>query len=67
MRMCHKMRCEAEPVAAMFLRYEQREVVIEPVASDPAPGVVELCREHAARMTPPMGWSVRDRRPQLVG
>jgi hypothetical protein len=67
MRMCHKMRCEAEPVAAMSLRYEQREVVIDVVAADPDPGIVELCREHVARMTPPIGWSVHDRRPQLVG
>jgi hypothetical protein len=67
MRMCHKMRCEAESVVVLSLRYEAREVLIEPVGSDPAPGVVELCREHAGRMTPPMGWSVRDRRAELVG
>jgi hypothetical protein len=67
MRMCHKMRCEAEPVAAMSLRYEQREVWIDPVPADRDPGVVELCREHVERVTPPIGWSVHDRRPQLVG
>lgn len=67
MRVCAKMRCEAEPVAAMSLRYDQRQVVIGSVGKDRDPGVLELCREHADRITPPIGWTVRDLRPALVG
>jgi hypothetical protein len=61
------MRCEAEPVAALVLRYERREVLIERIAPTPDPSAVELCREHAAKVTPPIGWAIRERRPEPVG
>jgi hypothetical protein len=25
---------------------------------EPDPGLVELCPEHAARLTPPLGWTI---------
>jgi hypothetical protein len=25
---------------------------------EPDPGLVELCSEHAARLTPPLGWTI---------
>jgi hypothetical protein len=61
------MRCEAEPVAALVLRYEEREVVVEPVRPVRDPATLELCREHAAKVTPPVGWTIRARSPELVG
>lgn len=61
MRSCAKMRCGSEPVATVSLRYEAREVVVSPLVQRPDPSLVDLCREHAERMTPPMGWIRTDR------
>jgi hypothetical protein len=66
MRVCAKMRCGAEPVAAISLRYQAREVVVSMLASERDPSVLELCREHTAKMTPPVGWVVLDERDSLV-
>jgi hypothetical protein len=60
MRTCAKMRCEAEPVATISLRYRDREVVLGPLAPERDPTVLEFCREHASKMTPPLGWNVVD-------
>ena len=62
MRTCAKMRCEAEPVATITLGYAEREVVIGGLLAERDPNLLDLCREHAERMTPPVGWSVRDER-----
>jgi Protein of unknown function (DUF3499) len=67
MRVCAKMRCGAEPVAAISLRYQAREVVVSVLASERDPSVLELCREHTAKMTPPVGWVVLDERDALIG
>jgi len=67
MRTCAKMRCETEPVAVVSLRYGEREVVVEPLGRDRDPNLLELCREHALRLTAPVGWTIRDRRGELVG
>jgi hypothetical protein len=66
MRTCAKMRCGAEPVVSISLRYQEREVVLSNLAPQRDPSILELCREHTARMTPPIGWVVRDERPALV-
>jgi hypothetical protein len=60
MRTCAKMRCEAEPVATITLGYAEREVVIESLLEERDPNLLDLCQEHAERMTPPVGWTVRD-------
>ena len=62
MRTCAKMRCEAEPVATITLGYAEREVVIGGLLEERDPNLLDLCREHAERMTPPVGWTVRDAR-----
>jgi hypothetical protein len=49
-------------VATVRLRYADREVVIGDLAAERDPGALDVCRDHADRMTPPMGWSVRDER-----
>ena len=60
MRTCAKMRCEAEPVATVSLRYEEREVLIDELTSQRDRNLLDLCREHVERMTPPVGWTVSD-------
>jgi hypothetical protein len=62
MRACAKMRCGAEPVATVSLRYAEREVRIETLHVERDPHLLDLCREHVDRMTPPVGWTVRDAR-----
>lgn len=60
MRVCAKMRCEAEAVVTVRLEYADRRVVVAEV--EPTADGLDLCREHVDRMTPPMGWSVADDR-----
>jgi len=43
--------------------YGQRTVMLDPLAPDSAPGTYDLCFAHAARSTPPTGWTLRDRAP----
>lgn len=62
MRTCAKMRCDAEPIATVSLRYAEREVSIEPLLAERDRHLLDLCREHIDRLTPPVGWVVRDAR-----
>ena len=57
MRTCAKMRCDAEPVATVTLRYTDREVLVGDLLPDRDPNLLDLCREHVERMTPPWGGS----------
>jgi hypothetical protein len=62
MRTCAKMRCDAEPVATVSLRYTEREVAIGDLLAERDRNLLDLCRDHVERMTPPVGWTVRDTR-----
>lgn len=59
------MRCNADPAATVSLRYADREVVIADLAKERDPNLLDLCEEHVARMTPPVGWTVRDDRASV--
>jgi hypothetical protein len=63
------MRCGREPVVTIALSYAAREVVVADLMPERDPNLLDLCREHVDRMTPPVGWSVIDRRrtPAVVG
>ena len=56
------MRCDAEPAATVSLLYAERLVVIGDLVPERDPDLLDLCEEHVARMTPPVGWTVRDER-----
>ena len=56
------MRCDTEPAATVSLRYADRQVVIADLAGERDPKLLDLCDEHVGRMTPPVGWTVRDER-----
>jgi hypothetical protein len=60
------MRCGAEPVATVSLAYGEREVRIEALRAERDPHLLDLCREHVDRMTPPVGWTVRDARVPVL-
>jgi hypothetical protein len=56
------MRCNAEPAATVSLLYADRQVVIGDLIVERDPNLLDLCDEHVTRMTPPVGWTVRDAR-----
>lgn len=56
------MRCSAEPVVTVSLVYGDRAVVVGELAPDRDRARLDLCRDHAERMTPPLGWTVVDQR-----
>jgi hypothetical protein len=64
MRSCAKMRCDAEPVATVSLRYAERQVAIGDLTPQRDRHLLDLCREHVERMTPPVGWTVHDARAE---
>lgn len=66
MRACAKMRCGHEPVVTVSLRYAERTVLIEGLRSERGPNLLDLCREHADRLTAPVGWAIHDRRAAPV-
>jgi hypothetical protein len=56
------MRCNEEPAATVSLLYTDRQVVIGELVGERDPNLLDLCEEHVGRMTPPVGWTVRDER-----
>lgn len=62
MRVCAKMRCDAEAVATVGLSYGSRVVVLGDLVPEPNPNLVDLCPQHLERLVPPVGWSIRDER-----
>jgi hypothetical protein len=43
--------------------YGERTVMLDPLGPVSTPGTYDLCFAHAARSTPPTGWTLRDRAP----
>jgi len=50
------MRCPEPPSVTVTLRYQEREVILGDLLPERDPKLLDLCREHADRMTPPQGW-----------
>ena len=68
MRTCEKLRCRIDATVTVALRYGAREVIVGDLAPEGDPTLVDLCREHADRLTPPIGWRIVDVRvPAAVG
>ena len=58
----------------MTYHYASRTVWLDNLDEEPEPGDHDLCAAHAARLGPPAGWALDDRRtpiiplrPQLAG
>jgi hypothetical protein len=66
MRTCAKMRCAHEPVVTISLLYAERSVVLDDLLVERDPNLLDLCDEHVSRMTPPVGWVVRDHRTASI-
>ncbi len=61
-RPCSRPGCPAPAGATLSFRYDTREAWVEPLMPDADPACYDLCLDHAARTTPPHGWSIRDER-----
>ena len=55
-------------MATVSLRYTERQVVVTDLIPERDPNLLDLCREHVGRMTPPVGLgrARRARRPRSV-
>ena len=62
MRQCVKMRCEERAVATVALRYAERVVWIRDLIPQRDPNLLDLCVDHADRLTPPLRWRLLDER-----
>jgi hypothetical protein len=57
-RTCAKLRCTSRASTTVALRYGEREVIVHDLALEADPNLVDLCLEHAERLTPPLGWRI---------
>jgi hypothetical protein len=57
-RTCTRIGCSAPASTTAVVRYEAREVELRSLLVEPDPHFVELCSGHAARLTPPRGWTI---------
>jgi uncharacterized protein DUF3499 len=62
MRTCSRIGCPTFAVATAAMRYDERSILLLDLVADPDPGLVDLCPDHAARLTPPIGWTIADLR-----
>ena len=49
-------------MATVSLVYTERQVIVADLIPERDPNLLDLCDEHVQRMTPPVGWVVRDER-----
>lgn len=57
------VRCSAPATAHMTFDYTERAVWLEELEPETEPGRgYSLCADHAERLTPPLGWTLTDRR-----
>jgi hypothetical protein len=58
---CSKPGCARAGTAVLGYDYSERLAVLDD-PGEPSPHVYLLCTDCAARLRPPMGWTLRDRR-----
>lgn len=61
-RQCSRAGCAEAAVATLTYQYGQAHVWIDDLVDDRDPHSYDLCERHAARVSPPQGWRVDDRR-----
>lgn len=62
MRKCAKLRCQERAAATVALRYAERVVWIRDLIPRHDPNLLDLCADHADRLTPPLRWRLLDER-----
>lgn len=59
----HCVRCGAPAGIVMAFAYAARLIWLEDITGPVVPGAgYALCETHAGRLTPPVGWTLLDRR-----
>ncbi|TML17887.1 MAG: DUF3499 family protein [Actinobacteria bacterium] len=61
-RSCARPGCSSPSATTLSYDYASRTVWLEDLHPDAHPANHDLCPRHAARMTPPNGWELVDRR-----
>jgi hypothetical protein len=61
-RECSKIGCREPAVATAAMRYREREVWLGELVPERDPNLLDLCAEHAGRITAPRGWTLRQER-----
>ena len=62
MRACQKQNCGNAAAVTVAVRYATKEIVVAALAPEADRRLLELCDGHAARLTPPYGWTTLDER-----
>lgn len=58
LRLCSRSACRQAAVATLTYVYADSTAVLGPLATYAEPHCYDLCSEHAARLTVPLGWEV---------
>lgn len=62
-RCCVRPGCSRRATTTLRFDYSGRVLTLDPLGPHAEPGEYDLCLQHAARSTPPTGWTLRDRAP----
>lgn len=62
-RCCVRPGCSRRATTTLGFDYAGRVLTLDPLGPAAEPGAYDLCFHHAARSTPPTGWTLRDRAP----
>lgn len=61
-RQCSRTGCSENAAVTLTYEYARAQVWLDALAPERDPHAYDLCARHAARLTAPRGWQVRDRR-----
>ena len=57
-RECSRAQCSNPAVATMTFSYQQARAVLGGLSAQPISGALDLCAEHAEKVTVPVGWEM---------
>jgi len=66
-RSCSRPGCAAQAAATFSYDYASSTVWLDDLAPEAHPATYDLCAAHAARLAPPRGWQLADRRADRLG
>ena len=61
-RLCTRTGCSERATVTLSYQYGRAQVWLDLLAPERDPHAYDLCERHAARLTVPQGWQLRDRR-----
>lgn len=65
-RVCARPGCAGQAAATLTYHYGSRTVWIDDLTPQPEPSQYDLCAQHVARTTVPIGWARDDRRSNVI-